>query len=169
MPEVKDRADVEKHDSILLKHQLALLALLNPSIHLELIDNGHTLIASDISEKDMIDLEIITNDPAHGARIHVDLITVSLDDEKRESRVYGFYDICLEKIETEDVLSYTKNLKSFKPFKNGFQNGITVNELCDQLSLLATNSPDTVGRVKKYRIKFGNCSGWPGTGSCGLW
>jgi hypothetical protein len=149
-----------KYDSILLKQQIALLTILSSTIHVEYIDD-HTLVASNISEKEMIDLRMITNDPAHNARIHVDSIKVSLDNEKKEARIYGLYDICLEKIETEDVLSYVENLRSFQPFKNGFQNGITINELCDTLSSLAICSPDTFKRVKKYSIKFGNCAGWP--------
>jgi hypothetical protein len=166
MCEGKDSQDM-KYESILLKHQLALLTILSPTINVEWLDE-RTLVASNISETEMINLTMITNDPSHNARIHVDSINVSLNDEKKPTRIYGLYDICLEKIETEDVLSYAENLRTFQPFKNGFRNGITINELCDKLSALALRSPDTFRKVKKYSIVLGNCAGYP-TKPCKLW
>jgi hypothetical protein len=51
----------EQYDSILLKQQMALLRVLDPTIKLTLSSDGHKLIASNISETKANEIRLITN------------------------------------------------------------------------------------------------------------
>ena len=51
----------EQYDSILLKQQMALLRVLDPTIKLTLSSDEHKLIASNISETKANEIRLITN------------------------------------------------------------------------------------------------------------
>ena len=150
--------NIYNYRSILLKQQESLFRILDTNIKLDISDDGHTLVASDISEEAIINLTMITNNPINNACLHFDNIMVFLDKDLDPTPIFGFYDICSQTLEVEDVLSYINGKNTFQPFLQGFQNGTSINELCDQLSLLSTYSPDTTGRKKNYTCVFGNNS-----------
>jgi len=150
----------ETYDSILLKQQMSLLRVLDPTIKLAFSSDGHKLVASNISETKAIEIRLVTNNASNNARLHFDDIFVYLDNELEPSPVYGFYQILLQRIEKEDVIAFSDSRPTYQPFIKNFQGDNSVNELCDKLSELALGSPDTFGRVKHYTMIFGN--GCPG-------
>ena len=159
-PENSGSITRENYDSILLKQQMALLRVLDPTIKLTLSSDGHKLIASNISETKVNEIRLVTNNSSNNARLHFDDILVYLDNELEPSPVYGFYPICLQRLEREDVIAFSEGRPTYQPFIYGFQDGISINELCDKLSYLAVGSPDTFGKVKHYTMVFGNlCQG----------
>ena len=140
----------------LLLQQKALFNLLGNNINLRMPDS-RTLIASNISEEQMINVTIITNYASNNANLHFDNVDVYLKGDLEPVTIYGFYNILDVKIQAEGAIAFTQNKNVYQPFINGFQGGITVNELCDKLSELSLYSPDTKGRVKNYTMRFGNC------------
>jgi hypothetical protein len=148
----------ENYESVLLKQQMALFRVLDPNIKVTLSSDGHTLTASNISELAINEVRLITNSPSNNARLHFDNILVYLDNDLYPSQVHGFYPICLQLIEREDVLAFIDEKRTYQPFINGFKDGISINELCDKLSALTVGSPDTFGKVKHYTMVFGNCN-----------
>jgi hypothetical protein len=148
----------ENYESVLLKQQMALFRVLDPNIKVTLSSDGHTLTASNISELAINEVRLITNSPSNNARLHFDNILVYLDNDLYPSQVHGFYPICLQRLEIEDVLAFIGEKKVYQPFINGFKDGISINELCDKLSTLSEGSPNTFGKVKHYTMVFGNCA-----------
>ena len=141
---------------------MALFRVLDPNIKLILSSDGHKLTASDISETKANEIRLITNNSANNARLHFDEVLVYLNNELEPSPVYGFFPICLQRLEREDVIAFSEGRPTYQPFIYGFQDGISINELCDRLSYLAVGSPDTFGKVKNYTMVFGNgCQGGP--------
>jgi len=141
--------------STLLMQQKALFNLLGNNINVNM-SNSNTLVASNISEEEMINLQIVTNYAFNGAVLHFDKIEVYLEGDLDPVNVYGLYDILNEQIQVLDTIAFINKENVYQPFKNGFQNGITVNELCDQLSELCVYSRDTTDIVKTYTMTFGN-------------
>ena len=148
--------NIYNYRSILLKQQESLFRILDTNIKLDISADGHTLVASNISEESIINLTMVTNNPINNACLHFDNIMVFLDKDLNPTPIFGFYDICSQTLEVEDLLSYINGKNTFQPFLQGFQNGTSINELCNQLSLLSKYSPDTTGRKKNYTCVFGN-------------
>ena len=138
---------------------MALLRILDHNIKLKLTPNGHTLIASNISELAIKEVKLITNAPSNNARLHFDNILVYLNNDLEPSQVHGFYPNCLQLIEREDIIAFSESKPTYQPFINGFKDGISINQVCDILTSIEVGSPDTFGKVKHYTMVFGNCAG----------
>jgi hypothetical protein len=145
----------ESRKSTLLIQQKALFNLLGNKINTNM-PNSSTLVASNISEEEMVNVNLVTNYAFNNANLHFDKIEVYLEGDLEPVNVYGFYDILNEQIQLQDTISFINKENIYQPFKNGFQNGITINELCDSLSELCAYSTDTRGSVKTYTMTFGN-------------
>ena len=144
------------YTSILLKQQEALFKILDPRIKTTISPDGHTLVASNISESAIINIRLITNNAANNARLHFNDIQVYLENDLQPTTVYGFLPICLENVEIADVNAFIADKTTYQPFINGFQDGISVNQLCDKLSAYSEGSPDTINIVKHYTVVLGN-------------
>ena len=142
------------YTSVLLRQQESLFRILDTSIKIDISFDGHTLVARNISEEDMINLTMVTNSSSYNERIEFKAVEVFLNTQLNPSPVYGFYSICLQSLEIQDVEAFTLGNKTYQPFINGFQGGMTINQLCDHLSALSVGSPDTYGNVKTYTAYF---------------
>jgi len=142
------------YTSVLLRQQESLFRILDTEIKIDTSADGHTLIARNVTETDLINVVMVTNSPSFNERIEFKGIEVFLNNQLNASPVYGFYPICLQALEIQDVQAYQAAKKTFQPFLNGFQSGSTINELCDNLSALSVGSPDTYGSVKTYTLYF---------------
>jgi len=142
------------YTSVLLRQQESLFRILDTSIKIDISADGHTLIARNITEADMINLTMVTNSSSYNERIEFKGVEIFLNNQLNPSPVYGFYSICLQSLEIQDVEAFAAGKKTYQPFLNGFQNAMTVNQLCDHLSALSVGSPDTYGSVKTYTVYF---------------
>jgi hypothetical protein len=148
------------YDSIILSQQEALFKMLGTNVKTTISSDGHTLVASDITETQLIQVQFITNNASNNAKIHFDEINVYLDKDHEPSTIHGFFDILKSRVAREDVLALTVNNTVYQPFLKNFQGGNTVNQLCDAISALDDSSPDTYHKVKTYTLIMGNaCTG----------
>ena len=145
------------NNSILLETLQGLFIKLNPSIVLKFSADGHKLIASNITEKDINRIYFLTNDARNNSILKLEKVEVFLDGDFNASPVYGLYDILAHKIILENSIAYYNGIRVFQPFSNGFDTGVdTVNILVDKLSALTRLSPNTSDKIKTYRMEFTN-------------
>jgi hypothetical protein len=144
------------YDSILLGQQDALFKMLGPNVKTTISPDGHTLVASGITETQITQVQFITNNANNNAKLHFDDIKVYLDNEYEPSTIYGLVSILKSRVSKEDAVSLIKNNTVYQPFLTPFQNNRNVNDLCDALSAMLRGSADTKGRIKTYTLTMGN-------------
>jgi len=150
-----EQGEQEVYTSKLFLIEIGLLKRFNSSIITDISPDGHTLTISNISERDMINIPLVTNDPLYDAVMTLEGCSVNLNNRHIDYEIPGFYQILEPKIGVEDATAFTNNKKTYTPFLSGFKCG-TVNQLCDNLSGLTYLSPSTYGHVKTYTLVFHN-------------
>ena len=139
--------------STVLSIQQALIKRLNSDIYTLISEDQTTLIAADVSESDFMNLEFVTNNPSfNNSYMYLADIEVYLGEQNYPTEIYGLLPIVQQRIENSDALAFIDGLRSCHPFINGFQNGIDVGTLVDTLASMSSNTPDTYGVVKHFKL-----------------
>jgi hypothetical protein len=144
------------YDSILLSQQDALFKMLGPNVKTTISSDGHTLVASGITETQITQVQFITNNANNNAKLHFDGIKVYLDNDIEPSPVHGFLEVLQYRVAKEDVLALIDKKTTYQPFLRTFQGDITINQLCNEISVLDESSPDTYNKKKTYTLTTGN-------------
>ncbi len=150
--------------STILAIQASLLKKVNPNIIINIVNNDTLLIAADVSEDDFANLIFITNNPSFGnSYMYLSNIEVYLDNNLEHTEIYGLLPIVSQQVAQSDATAYINAARTHQPFIDGFQRGITISQLIDRLSSLSVNTPDTRGKVKRFKLyidppKNGTCS-----------
>jgi hypothetical protein len=153
---VSSKIENMSYKSVILILQAGLFKLLNPDIILNYHDNGHTLIASNINERDIKNVQFVTNNPSfNGVYMSLVDVQVTLDNNYLPTPVYGLYEILNERVKIIDAISYSLDKKTYYPFNVNFPGG-SVPQLTDTLSGLSSTSTNTFGHIKRYTLKFRN-------------
>jgi len=136
--------------------QESLFKRVNPNIITNISNNGHTLIADNISEEDFAQLIFVTNSPSfNGIKMTVFDIKVYLDNNVHPTIIYGLLDIVGQTITSSESIAYSQGKSTYQPFINGFQVN-TIGNLVDELSSLSINTPYTYGKKKIYSLYIEN-------------
>ncbi len=139
--------------STILSIQESLLKKVNPNIIINIVNNETLLIAANVSEDDFANLIFVTNSPSFGnSYMYLINIEVYLDNNLEHTEIYGLLPIVSQQVEQSDANAYINAARTHQPFINGFQGGITISQLINELSVLSVNTPDTYGKVKKFKL-----------------
>ena len=142
-----------KSTNTILQMQSALLKRIDPKISIKMMDDGITIVASNISEETFPKLEFVTNNPGYiNGYLELTGIDVFLKDERYPTSIYGLLPIVHQRIANSDANAFITDHRSHKPFIDGFQEGRTIGEVVDILSNLSRNTPDTFGIIKTFSL-----------------
>lgn len=137
----------------ILQMQIALLKRLDPSISIKMLDDGITIVASNISEAIFPKLEFVTNNPGYSnGYLELTNIEVFLKNERYPTSIYGLFPIVQQRIANSDADAFIRDHRSHEPFINGFQEGRPIGAVVDILSNLSRNTPDTFGIIKTFTL-----------------
>jgi hypothetical protein len=136
--------------------QESLFKTVNPSIITNITNDGHTLIADNISEEDFEKLTFITNSPSfNGIKMSLFDIKVYLDNNVHSTMIYGLLEIVKQTMTYEESIAYSEGQSTYQPFISGFQIG-TIGNIVNELSTLSVNTPYTFGKKKVYSLYIEN-------------
>jgi hypothetical protein len=136
--------------------QEALFKTINPNIITNINNDGHTLIADNISEEDFAQLTFVTNSPSfNGTKMSLFDIKVYLDNEVQPTMIYGLLEIVKQTMTYEESIAYSEGQSTYEPFINGFQVG-TIGDIVNELSSLSVNTPYTYNKKKIYSLYIEN-------------
>lgn len=141
--------------------QESLFKRVNPNIITNISDNGHTLIADNISEEDFAQLIFVTNSPSfNGTKMSLFDIKVYLDNEVQPTMIYGLLEIVKQTITYNESIAYSEGQSTYQPFINKFQIG-TIGNVVNELSSLSINTPYTYDKKKVYSLYIENSTDRP--------
>ena len=141
--------------STILAIQEVLFNATDSNIITKISADQTTIYASNITEEIFQYLSIATNNPGYSnGYMYLTDIEVYLDNNLFPTTIYGLFPIVYERIAYSDTLAFIENKNVNQPFINGFQGGVTIGQLVDQLSSLSRSTPDTYGKVKKFVLVF---------------
>lgn len=141
--------------------QESLFKRVNPNIITNISDNGHTLIADNISEEDFAQLIFVTNSPSfNGTKMSLFDIKVYLDNEVQPTMIYGLLEIVKQTITYNESIAYSEGQSTYQPFINKFQIG-TIGNVVNELSSLSVNTPYTYNKKKVYSLYIENSTERP--------
>ena len=137
--------------STILQMQRVLFSATDPNIITNISADQTTITASNISEQTFQYLSMATNNPSYtNGYLYLTDIQVYLNNDVFPTMIYGLYPIVYERMSYSDTSAFISGANSNQPFINGFQGGISIGQLVDQLSALSRSTPDTYGKVKKF-------------------
>ena len=146
--------DTESNSTTLLLQQ-KLLESLGSNVKTKIIDDGNTLIGSDITEEQIIKVKFVSNLASNKEKIFFSNINVTLDNEPDIRKIFGFFELLDARVRRSDIDNALEPQDiSYTPFLKNFKSGDNINQLCDKVSSLVGCSPDTFNRVKKYILIF---------------
>jgi len=141
--------------STILSIQESIFKRIDPKINVSISEDNTIIKAANITEESFALIELVTNNPGfQNSYMSLVDIDVYLNNELLPTQIYGLLPIVQQRIQNSDAEAFIDNKQSHSPFKNGFQNNITIGQLIDTLSSLSRNTPDTFEIVKKFTLKF---------------
>ena len=139
--------------STILSIQGSLLKKVNPNIIINVINDETLLIAANVTEDDFKNLIFVTNNPSFdNSYMYLTNIEVYLDNNLEKTEIYGLLPIVSQRIGQSDCSAYIDAKRTHQPFIDGFQDGISIGQLINELSNLSVNTPDTYGKSKKFTL-----------------
>ena len=143
-----------------LAAQSKLFKFVNPNIIIEITEKpnkkGMLLIAKNVREEDIPNMEFVTNNPQYKTYMNFEDIHCFLAPNGMPqlfaTPIYGLTSIVKARIERSDTEGFRSGSTTHFPFKNGFKNGISIGELIDSLTSLSRDLPNTFGVVKTFTI-----------------
>ena len=139
--------------STILSIQGSLLKKVNPNIIINVINDETLLIAANVTEDDFKNLIFVTNNPSFdNSYMYLTNIEVYLDNNLEQTEIYGLLPIVSQQIGQSDCSAYIDAKRTHQPFIDGFQGGISIGQLINELSNLSVNTPDTYGKSKKFTL-----------------
>lgn len=135
----------------------SLFKMVNPNIITQfVIKNGiKSLLVSNVTEADFINIELITNKPQYLASLRLVEIKTTIGSNIDSTYIYGLFENITSIISSSNTQAIaTNNFNTYKPFQNGFKNGIPVGTLIDTLSSLSNDLPNTFQLPKVFSFCF---------------
>ena len=133
--------------------QKSLYTTVDANITSVISEDGQFIHAYNISEDAFERLTFVTNSPIYGGPpMNFVSIKVYLGDNKEPTEIFGLADFINHRIIKSDVDAFIVGKNTHQPFINGWQGGLSVGNLIDNLSSFSEQIPDTLGIVKHFTL-----------------
>jgi hypothetical protein len=152
--------NIQKEIPFILVAQQKLFQKLSPSICVDFVSEKEKmfLVASNITEDNMKNLELVTNSPSYTSYMNLVGLEVVLAPNHIPQtipiHIYGLFDFVNSRISRSDADAFASDSKTHFPFINGFKNGITIGELIDNLTAMSRQLPNTYEVPKIFKLIF---------------
>ena len=101
-------------------------------------DNKHMVI-NNISEETFIQLPFVTNSPLFRGYHSINKVDHFLNNNLNPTHILGASEICQGRFKAADALAFISGNTTFKPFKDGFNEGLSPFNMLSSLSRLSAD------------------------------
>lgn len=117
----------------------SVMSITDQNLIINISPDNKSMIINNISEATFTQLPFVTNSPLFTGYYSIDKVEHFLNNNLQPTLILGASEICQGRFKAADATSFISNNTTFRPFKDGFNNGLSSFNMLSSLSRLSAD------------------------------